>query len=246
MNVHVAMPAFNEAEGIGGFLEELNTELAPWQPAFTVVDDCSSDETSQAVADVAALGVAAVALRNAVNRGHGPSTLRALSAGLDSAAPFIIAIDGDGQFAASDVRRVLETLIESDSTDIVEGVRVNRNDPWFRKSVSFATQFLVWSKTREMPPDANTPLRAYRRDALASVLSRVPGDAMTPNLLISVLSRKGPLTTRQVAVTALPRRGTSEVGTTWGRGSRLLPSKRFMRFCLDAGRQWFATTPRQG
>ena len=238
MNVHVVMPAFNEAEGISGFLEDLNAELAPWNPAFTVVDDCSLDDTSGAVASASASGIAATVVLNATNMGHGPSTIRALTAGVESQASFILAMDGDGQFSPADVRRVLETLIDSASTDIVEGVRVRRDDPWFRTSVSFVTQVLVWSKTRQLPPDANTPLRAYRREVLEVLLSEIPDEAMTPNLLISVLSRKGPFTIAQVPVSALPRRGASEVGTTWGRSSRLLPSKRFVQFCWNAGKQW--------
>jgi len=232
------MPAFNEAEGITGFLEDLDAELKPWQVAFTVVNDCSLDETSDAVASAAASGVAVSVVRNATNMGHGPSTIRALAAGVASQSAFVLAMDGDGQFSGADVRRVLETLIDSDATDVVEGVRVQRDDPWFRKPVSVVTQVLVWSRTRELPPDANTPLRAYRREALEALLREIPDDAMTPNLLMSVLSRKGAFTIVQVRVSALPRRGASEVGTTWGRSSRLLPSKRFVRFCWNAGKQW--------
>ena len=245
MNVHVVMPAFNEAEGIGEFLRELNTELQPWNPSFTVVDDCSLDNTSEVVSALATGGVAVSVLRNPINSGHGPSTIRALTAGLESEAPFIVALDGDGQFSASDVRRVLETLASNEGIDIVEGVRAHRDDPWFRKSVSFGTQVLVWTRARQLPADANTPLRAYRRASLAQLLRGIPENAMTPNLLVSVMSRRGPFTLMQVEVTSLPRRGASEVGTTWGRGSRLLPSSRFVKFCWSACKQWI-TMPSNG
>lgn len=245
MNVHVVMPAYNEAEGIGDFVRELNTELRPWHPSFTVVDDCSLDNTSEVVSDLSPGGVAVSVLRNSINSGHGPSTIRALTAGLASEAPFVVALDGDGQFSASDVRRVLETLAGNEGIDIVEGVRSHRDDPWFRTSVSFGTQVLVWTRTRQLPADANTPLRAYRRAALAQLLRGIPEDAMTPNLLISVMSRRGPFALTQVEVTSLPRRGASEVGTTWGRGSHLLPSFRFVKFCWRAGKQWI-TMPSNG
>lgn len=245
MNVRVVMPAFNEAEGIGEFLQELNAELQLWNPAFTVVDDCSLDNTSEVVSALASAGVPVAVLRNPINSGHGPSTISALTAGLASESPYIVALDGDGQFSASDVRRVLETLASNEGIDIVEGVRSQRDDPWFRKSVSFGTQVLVWTRARQLPADANTPLRAYRRGALAQLLSGIPQNAMTPNLLVSVLSRRGPFTLAQVEVKSLPRRGASEVGTTWGRGSRLLPSSRFVKFCWSAGKQWI-TMPSNG
>jgi len=245
VNVHVVMPAFNEAEGIGEFLHELNTELQPWNPTFTVVDDCSLDNTSDVVTETAATGVSVSVVSNSINSGHGPSTIRALSAGVASGAPIILAMDGDGQFVASDVRRVLEVLADGAGTDIVEGVRSQRDDPWFRKAVSFGTQVLVWSRTGQLPADANTPLRAYRRAALEQLLGAIPENAMTPNLLVSVMSRRGAFTLTQVQVRSRPRRGASDVGTTWGRGGRLLPSSRFVTFCWNAGKQWI-TMPRSG
>ena len=41
----VALPIFNEANGIQGFLHELNENLKGFSPFFVAVDDRSTDNT---------------------------------------------------------------------------------------------------------------------------------------------------------------------------------------------------------
>lgn len=71
MTVSVVMPAWNEAEGIGVFIRELNKSLLPWSPSFVVVDDCSTDGTAQVVRELATRGIDISVISNAENRGHG-------------------------------------------------------------------------------------------------------------------------------------------------------------------------------
>jgi len=230
------MPAFNEAEGIVEFLRELQSSLAPWQATFVVVDDCSKDGTADA-AQAAGPPVEVTVHRNPANRGHGPSTLTALRLGLASGADAIIAIDGDGQFAGDDVARVVHTLLDGDA-EVVEGVRTARADALYRRATSQVTRALVWSRCGAWPQDANTPLRAYRPKALATLLDQVPADAMTPNLIISTLCRRQRMPLLVVPVASRPRRGSTAQGSTWGSRRASLPSKRFISFCTKAAGQW--------
>jgi glycosyltransferase involved in cell wall biosynthesis len=231
------MPAWNEAEGIGEFLMELQVALADVAPVFVVVDDASSDDTAQAAAAVAETGIPVTVLTNALNMGHGPSTMRALRAGLDSGCDVVVAIDGDGQFTGADVRRVVDTLLEGPA-QVVEGVRTQRGEAAYRRVTSTATRGLVWTRSRALPADANTPLRAYRPAALERLIERVPSTAMTPNLIISALCRRWALPLVEVPVASRPRRGASAQGTTWGARRASLPSRRFVTFCLRATGEW--------
>jgi glycosyltransferase involved in cell wall biosynthesis len=237
MRVAVVMPAWNEAEGIAGFLEELSEALSEWTVEFIVVDDCSSDRTAEAVGAAAKRGTPVSVLSNEVNRGHGPSTMRALRAGLATGADVVVAIDGDGQFLGSDVARVVERIASGNSL-VVEGVRSDRGDAVYRRLTSEVTRALVWSRAHTLPADANTPLRAYRPDLLQRLLDRVPPDAMTPNLIISALCRKWRVPLAEVPVASRPRRGLSAQGTTWGARRASLPSRRFVTFCLRATGEW--------
>ena len=236
------MPAYNEAEGISSFLEELRDALTSYEVSFVVVNDCSRDSTAEVVGELATDGFPVTLHTNSANSGHGPSTMNALCFGLDSGSDIIVATDGDGQFVGSDVR-ALVTMVATGPWDIVEGVRTSRTDPAYRKVTTAATRGLVWTRVRHLPKDANTPLRAYRRSALESLISSVPPRAMTPNLFMSMLARRRGLNVAEVAVRSIPRRGAEAIGTSWGRGS-VLPSKRFVTFCAAATREWFTTSVR--
>ena len=235
------MPAYNEAEGIVEFLRELNELLSGYQASFVVIDDCSQDATQEAIDRLSGDGFPVTCRRNDVNVGHGVSTLRALRSGLETDAQVVVAIDGDGQFIGDDVRRVVDTLASDPRLDVVEGVRTSRKDPLYRQATSSVTRLLVWSRCQQWPADANTPLRAYRPEALARLLGGVPDDSSTPNLIFSALSRRWCLELVELRVASIPRRGSVSSGSTWGPGSLNLPTKRFIKFCGRATVQWFTT-----
>ncbi|CAB5000987.1 unannotated protein [freshwater metagenome] len=241
MAVAVVMPAYNEAEAIAEFLTELNAALAHAEPSFIVVDDASTDGTADVVLALAAAGMPVALVRNESNQGHGPSTMRALREALERGALTVVAVDGDGQFRGADVALALAALLDG-AADVVEGVRVLRRGPSYRRAVSRATQALVWTRARSWPGDANTPLRVYRRGTLTTLLDVIPSTAATPNLLISAACRRLGLAIEEVEVMSLPRRGTDSTGSTWGASRPSLPSRRFVAFCALSVREW-ARTP---
>lgn len=234
----VVMPAYNEAEGITSFINELSEALKVHPTRFIVVDDCSTDGTPAAIDQLANQGVPIQVHANPQNSGHGPSTMRALRFGLESGADVVIAVDGDGQFTGADIARAVNEITNG-PWDLIEGVRTKRTDPLYRKIPTLGTRLLVWSKVRQLPGDANTPLRLYRRQTLLELLELIPPTALTPNLLMSVHSRERNVQLLELPVRSIPRRGSSTVGSAWGRGS-LIPSKRFVTFCWDASREWLS------
>ncbi len=236
MRTVVVMPAWNEAEGIAEFLDELNVALAQWNPEFIVVDDYSTDGTAEAARRVARSGARVDVVTNESNLGHGPSTLRALALGLARGADLVVSIDGDGQFIGEDVGKLL-TAFESSTALVAEGVRTDRSDPRYRRFASFGTQVLVWAKSHKWPVDANTPLRAYRREALRRLLCTIPNSSPTPNLHMSVATRRG-IPMIQVPVRSIPRRGARSSGTTWGVTTDSVPNRRFISFCVSAIKEW--------
>lgn len=245
MRFAVVMPAFNEAEGIAEFVQEILDAFVVGSVAVVVVDDASRDQTAAEVERLASQGLPVIPMRNQENLGHGPTTIRALRSGLGTGADIIVAVDGDGQFSGVDVARIASLAGEAE-TDVVEGVRVGRGDPLYRRIVSSATRILVRRACGSAPRDANTPLRAYPRERLHAILDGLPEDAMTPNLLISASVRRQAWSIRELEVASLERRGTSRVGTTWG-GTRVqIPSRRFLTFCWKSLQQWrtFQSQPR--
>ena len=238
MRITVVMPAYEESRGIESFVTEINQSLSEWKLAFVVIDDCSGDNTGEIAMSLNNNNIEVTVVRNQINLGHGPSTIKALQHGIQSGAEIIVAVDGDGQFLGEDIKQAINVLLQN-SLEVVEGARIFRADPLYRKMISFVTRELVARKSGIRPRDANTPLRVYQLGALRDILSEIPVDSLTPNLLISVLVRNTSRSFSELPVRSIPRRGPNSTGITWGKTPRQMPSLRFIRFCLRAGRQWF-------
>lgn len=242
-SIAIVMPAYNESDGILVFLEEIRDAFAGVDHEVIIVDDCSADGTADIIdAWSAEASSGTRVIRSAPNAGHGPTTVKALRAGLGTGRDIILAVDGDGQFRADEMLEVC-TVLSASRADVVEGVRTHRDDPLFRRATSAATRVLVRLRSHRGPQDANTPLRAYRPGALRTMLDLLPDDAMTPNLVISAQSRRKHFMIIEMPVESLDRRGLTPSGTTWGQRRRNLPTKRFVRFCLGAARQWLGPGP---
>ena len=232
------MPVFNEAEGIGSFLMEIEESFqGAGELLLIVVNDKSTDETQSILDGLALRGAKLTVLQNDWNSGHGPTFLKGLARALDSRSEFVISCDGDGQISGQDLRKLFDTA-QNEGCAVVEGVRVGRQDPWFRKFISFATRVLVFFRSGKIPKDANTPFRCYRSKTLASLLDSVNSASLVPNLEISVSTRRTRVNLRQISIESRSRRGASTVGTMWGSGPTLLPNRSLVKFCKAALRQW--------
>lgn len=230
------MPAFNEAGSIRSFLEEIRAANFGDNLSVIVIDDCSSDDTVKQLVALEEKGFPLRVVSNSENMGHGPSTIKALRAGLESNSDVVIATDGDGQIRARDLLAMAKRALDKNA--VVEGVRVDRRDQWFRALTSLATRLLVGMRAGAFPRDANTPYRAYPSHILRSMLEDVNPAAMTPNLLLSALTRMRSIPLLEHNIQPFVRQGSVENGVTWKQNFKLLPSKRFLRFVWLAALQW--------
>ena len=248
LTVTVVMPAFNEADGIGGFLEEVSEELNDrvGKLGIVVVDDCSTDETAAVVGAVAQESRTHVTYQcNTENQGHGPTALAAYRAGLESGSDIVVHVDGDGQFEVEDIMKAISII--ASGADAVVGVRTGRTDPWFRQVISRALRSYLRLISGVKASDPNCPLRAYRSDVLRDLLDFVPANSMVPSIYLTILDHRKVGTLVDLPVRSIPRRGVGSVGTTWGRQRRqILPSRRLVKFVLRAARESAFTIPRLG
>ena len=240
----VVMPAYNEAEGIAGFIDELRESLTPLTEDLTVVvaDDRSTDDTAQVAAALDDVRVET----QAANRGHGPTALAAYRAGLALDPDAIVHVDGDGQFLGEDLAAVALALART-GADVVHGVRGGRTDPWFRRALTAAVRVLVAAAAGRGIPDVNTPLRAYRPSVARALVAAVPENALVPHVHFSLAEVRAGYRVRYVCVRSIPRRGASATGTMWGRASRIaLPPRRLRAFARDALRETWTWSLRPG
>ena len=239
----IVMPAYNEAEGIRGFIDEIRSHVVPIaeRVTFVVADDVSTDDTATVLAGIDDVEVHT----QSANRGHGPTALAAYRAGLALDPDAIVHVDGDGQFLGSDFPRIVSALIDNDA-DVVHGVRSGRTDPWYRRSLTACVGLLVALVAGRRIPDVNTPMRAYRPSALARLLEVMPRDAAIPHVHFSLAERRAGFVVRYLRVRNIPRRGASVSGTMWGKKtSRIaLPPKRLRAFAMAALRELWSLSLR--
>ena len=233
----VALPIFNEANGIQGFLHELNENLKGFSPFFVAVDDRSTDNTYAILSKMKNDGFPLTILQNETNKGHGFSVIVGLKQAIELNPHSILLCDGDGQFDGVDVKFLVKA--HCDNTDaIVEAVRIDRNDPWFRKLISRITRVLVWLVCKEMPKDANTPLRVLSIQKAKLLLNEIENDCLIPNLAISSFARVMNLDIIEFKARSLPPRRNRDSIDQWKQKTNFLPSKRLLRFVFLATFSW--------
>lgn len=231
------MPVYNESKVIGKFLTAIANEFRSFDGEIIIIDDFSNDFTPEVLErvdqELKSSSLHFNITRNKVNMGHGPTTIKALTNALDYKVDFIMSVDGDMQFMASDLRKGLEFFVTT-SSDVFEGVRTGRQESWFRNLTSIVTRLIVFLKCKKWPLDANTPFRIYRADTLFKLLAGLPKNFLIPNIFFSIKSRCLKLSISEYKIKCLPHSGSDNVGTTWNSNSKYIPSLKFVNFCVNA------------
>lgn len=228
--VVVAMPAYNEHDGIVDFIDEIERHLRPLcdNLQFVIIDDASRTPIGPVLLKRSSRARVSVT-RNTDNLGHGPSVLLAYQEALALAPDAIIHVDGDGQFYGEDFPNLLGSLRDH---DVVLGARLARNDPWFRVLISRSLRALIADKRIV---DVNTPLRAYRPAALEALLGSVPEHSVVPHIHFSLRAHLLQHRLGTVFVRHRDRLGATVQGTSWGpRHHKFVPPRRLVEFSIGA------------
>jgi glycosyltransferase involved in cell wall biosynthesis len=152
------VPVYDERDNLEPLQKELEHALGgvPGGVEFVYVDDGSGDGSAEVLASLAARDPRVRVLRLAENSGQ----TAAFAAGFEAARGEVIAtLDADLQNDPADLPRLLAAL---DGADVVNGVRVGRQDGFVRKASSrVANGFRNWA-TRESVTDVGCSLRVMR------------------------------------------------------------------------------------
>ena len=166
--VSIVIPAFNEADVIGGVVGALNG-AARWHEVI-VVDDGSRDGTGAAATSAGAIVVA-----HPYNKGNGA----AVKSGIRRATgEFVLILDGDGQHRPEDARRLVSRLGEY---DLVIGARAATTQASQARRVGNAAlnQLASYLTGREIP-DLTSGFRGARRECLREFIHLLPNGFSTP------------------------------------------------------------------
>lgn len=197
-SVCIVIPAYNEAETIGGVVRS----LAECYPDFEiiVVDDGSTDATVEHAARERCR-----VLRHGKNRGYG-AAIR--TGAMTTKADVVLCFDADGQHDPDDLARLLEAM---EDADMVVGARtseshqslVRRPGKWV---LSRFADFLLGERL----PDLNSGLRAFRREVLLKYMHLMPS-GFSFSTTSTFAFYKGRRVVRWVPITTRKRIGKSSV-----------------------------------
>ena len=173
VDLSIVVPAYNEAASIREALNHL-TEIAKRDVdtyEVIVVDDGSTDETTEIVRSVSRENVSVIGIRSPDNRGKG--------AAVKLAAPvvrgnIVVIVDGDMEIDASSLKEYLKALERFDIC--VASKRHPRSSyeaPMMRKFLSASFNKLIRLTTGIKLSDSQTGLKAMRGGAFKQILQVV-------------------------------------------------------------------------
>ena len=183
--VAVVIPAYDEADAIGGVLDAIPATACGLDVETVVVDDGSRDGT----AEVAERHGAHVA-RMPRNSGQGAAFKASYRIGREHGARYLVTIDADGEWDPAHIPDVLGPVVAGEA-DLVLGSRVlghAESEDAVRRAGVGVFAALVSGLTGSRVTDTSSGLRAMRSELTADVPLEQP-QYQSAELLIGALCR---------------------------------------------------------
>lgn len=181
--VVIVIAALDEEESLPSVLEEIPRELAGVETRVLVVDDGSSDATSQV-----AERHGAFVCRLQRNCGHGVALRAGYRLAREGGCRYIATLDADGQWDPADLPGMI-ALLEGDQADFVIGSRqlgrTENTDQVRNLGVRFFSR-VISALTRVRVTDSSSGLRAMRA-ALTGTVRQTQPQYQTSELLIGAI-----------------------------------------------------------
>lgn len=242
----IAMPVFNEADGIVLTLEALDHALAiaGEETVIFIQDDLSTDETCELIKNCSKSLKAQIQIQsNPRNKGHGPTVITAYRRAIESDADLVLQLDSDGQFDPNDLAKLI--MAARTRVDIAVGIRHSRKDPWYRKLLTIGLKTLLFLRYRKFFKDPNSPIRVFKKQVLKDLLNYLPPNALIPNIYLLIIANLHQRSIENLSVTHRSRSGNTKTGSTWTSKSKLRSIFRLIRFALRALKEFLRFQPKK-
>lgn len=165
-SVSVFFPCYNDEKTIGQLVRGAKKvlEKAAAQYEIIVIDDGSSDGSRQVLRKLKPEINNLRLVFHRHNRGYGG----ALQSGFKAAKyDLVFYTDGDGQYDVRDLELLFPLL--TPDIDVVNGIKMERNDAWYRKLAGYGYNFLVRNLFNIRIFDVDCDFRLIRRAKLQGV-----------------------------------------------------------------------------
>ena len=165
-SVSAMFPCYNDALTIEGLVDQVYAALTPLVPAVEVivVNDGSTDGSREVLDEMAVARPWLHVVHHPQNRGYGQALISGFAAARHD---WIFYTDGDAQYDAREAA-VLVPLATC-SIDIVQGYKVGRGDPWYRKVIGRFYHHVVKLMFGLRVRDTDCDFRLFRRRLVVDV-----------------------------------------------------------------------------
>jgi glycosyltransferase involved in cell wall biosynthesis len=183
--VVVVIAAYNEASGLPAVLKTLPEHVCGLPVDALVVDDGSSDGTT----DAARRNGRALVVECSANRGQGAALRLGYRIAREHGARYVVTTDADGQYDVEDLPAVLQPILD-DRADFVTGSRrlgVQENRDAVRRAGTYVFAWLASVLLGRRLTDTSFGLRAMRVGVTAAVTLNQP-QYQSSELLIGAIS----------------------------------------------------------
>jgi glycosyltransferase involved in cell wall biosynthesis len=159
-SISAMFPCYNDAATIGGLVDDVHTALAPLvdELEVIVVNDGSSDGSRAVLDTLAETRPWLRPIHHEANRGYGGALITGFTA---ARFDWIFYTDGDAQYDAKEA--ALLVPLATDDVDIVQGYKIGRGDPWYRKVIGRCYHHTVKLLFRLPVRDTDCDFRLFRR-----------------------------------------------------------------------------------
>ncbi len=159
-SVSAMFPCYNDAPTIGGLVDQVYAALTALVPTVEVivVNDGSTDASRDVLDTMATDRPWLRVIHHPQNRGYGQALISGFTAARHD---WIFYTDGDAQYDAREA--ALLVPLATSSIDIVQGYKVGRGDPWYRKIIGRFYHHVVKLMFRLRVRDTDCDFRLFRR-----------------------------------------------------------------------------------
>jgi dolichol-phosphate mannosyltransferase len=190
MLLTLVIPVYNEADNIGGVVQEWHQAFSKTIPnndfSILLLDDGSKDRTPEVLAKLKET-FPQVVLHQHTNRGHGQTCLEGYKMAEALGSQWVMQIDSDGQCDPVFFPQFWGKIGEH---KIMYGRRYQRFDGLARKIISLVLRWFLYIRTGTKLHDSNVPYRIYPAALAAATARRIPASFDLANIAIALLLEK--------------------------------------------------------